>query len=241
MFPILRTELTKLHRSLALLLIVAAPTLVGLFLLLNGLRDGQQRPWEVWLGASSGIWAFFMLPMSVTALTALLAQTEHAPRAWDQLRALPIARWRIYAAKALVVLVVVAAMTALCLMLTLAAGALAGLIRPENAPTGPLGLATVAESLGRIYLASVLMIAIQFFLALRFASFVPGLVLGIAGTFFAVVATGAEEGVFLPWQMPVNILASEPWRAQTALGLGLGLGLLALLAAIAVLSHRDVP
>lgn len=240
MFPVLQTELIKLQRSLALLLVVAAPTLVALFLLLLGLRDGQQQPWEAWRQSASAIWAFFMLPMSVTALTALMAQTEHAPRAWDQLRALPIARWRIYGAKAFVVLAVILIMSALCLGLTVAAGHLVALIRPENAPTGPMGLVQASLTMGRIFAAAILMVAIQFFLAIRFSSFVPGLVLGIAGTFFATVATGAKQGVFLPWQMPVNVLSTEGWRVNTALGLGLGGGLLVLALAIAWLSRRDV-
>ncbi|MBN8553235.1 MAG: ABC transporter permease [Caulobacterales bacterium] len=240
MLSVLRTELTKLNRSLALLLALAAPGLVGLFLLLNGLRDGQQLPWEIWLATGSGIWAFFMLPMSVTALTALVGQAEHAPRAWDHLRTLPVPRWWIYGAKAVMVLTVVALMSALTLALAVTAGGLVGVLRPGNAPTGSLDVLTAAGLMMRIALASVLMIAIQFFLAVRFASFVPGLVLGIAGTFFSVVATSSRIGVFLPWQMPVNIMASDSWRAQTALGLGLGLGLVALGLSVAILARRDV-
>jgi drug/metabolite transporter (DMT)-like permease len=58
-----------------------------------------------------------MLPMSVTALTALVAHTEHGPRSWDHLRALPVPRWHLYAAKAVCVLGVVAAMSALLALL----------------------------------------------------------------------------------------------------------------------------
>lgn len=39
-------------------------------------------------------------------------------------------------------------------------------------------------------------------------------------TFFAVVALSAKVGVVLPWQIPVNQLASDPARAQLALALG---------------------
>lgn len=241
MFPLLRTELTKLNRSLAVLLALAAPALVALFLLLSGLQDGRQTAWEDWARSASGIWAFFMLPMSVTALTALMAHMEHAPRAWDQLRALPLARWRIYGAKAGVALGVILAMSILCLMLSLAAGVLVGLIRPENAPTGSLDGVAAFHTMALVFIASILMFAVQFFLAIRFFSFVPGLVVGIGGTFFAVVATGAKRGVFLPWQMPVNILSDEAWRVHTVLWLGGGLGLIGLVAVIAALSWRDVP
>ncbi|EHN71793.1 hypothetical protein SMCF_8818 [Streptomyces coelicoflavus ZG0656] len=79
----------------------------------------------------------------------------------------------------------------------------------------------------------------QFWTAIRFASFVPGLALGIGGTFFAVVATSARQGVFMPWQMPVNILATEAWRVQTALTLGGGLGPVVLAAAVLHLARRE--
>ena len=53
-------------------------------------------PWEMWTAdLRPAIWAFFMLPMSVTALTALVAHMEHGPRAWDHLRALPVPRWQL--------------------------------------------------------------------------------------------------------------------------------------------------
>jgi len=46
--------------------------------------------------------------------------------------------------------------------------------------------------------------------------------------------------VFFPWQMPVNMLAADAWRAQTALGLGFGLGTVAMAAALIHLSRREV-
>jgi ABC-2 type transport system permease protein len=44
----------------------------------------------------------------------------------------------------------------------------------------------------------------------------------------------------MPWQMPVNMLATEAWRVQTALGLGGGLGMLVLILAVAHLARREV-
>lgn len=194
----------------------------------------------MWLGSAAGIWAFFMLPMSVTALTALVAHMEHGPKSWDHLRALPLPRWKIYAAKAICVLAVVAIMSAATLGLTILAVKLAAAIKPAVEPTGPMELARWLKVLAMMFGAALLMVAVQLWTALRYASFVPGLVVGIGGTFFAVVATAAKQGVFLPWQMPVNMLASEPWRVTTALGLGCGVGLLALIALTVHLSRREV-
>lgn len=241
MLAALIVEARKLNRSLAALLALAAPSLIAVFTFFNMLRGKEGQPWEMWLMNASGIWAFFMLPMSVTALTALVAHMEHGPRSWDHLRALPLPRWKLYAAKAVCVLAVVAVMSAAVLLMTWVAVHLAAAIKPELTPTGPVELAKHAKALGLMFVASLLLVAIQLWTALRYASFVPGLVLGIGGTFFAVVATSAKQGVFLPWQMPVNILiSSEAWRAQTALALGGGLGAAALVAMIVHLSRREV-
>jgi len=240
MLAVLSVEARKLNRSLAALLAVAAPSLIAVFGFFMLLRGDKPQPWEMWMGSAAGVWAFFMLPMSVTALTALVAHMEHGPKSWDHLRALPLPRWKIYAAKAICVLGVVAAMSVAVLAFTWLAIQAASAIKPEVAPSGPLELMRWVKVMAMMFGAALLLIAVQLWTALRYASFVPGLVVGIGGTFFAVVATSAKQGVFLPWQMPVNMLASEPWRVTTALELGGGVGLLALIALVLHLSRREV-
>ncbi|HYE43479.1 MAG TPA: ABC transporter permease [Caulobacteraceae bacterium] len=240
MITVLVVEFRKLNRSLAAALAIAAPSLIAIFIFFNAIRLDRPQGWENSMMGAAGIWAFFMLPMSVTALTALVAQMEHGPRTWDHLRALPVPRWRLYAAKAVCVLAVVAAMSALVLLMSWGALALAAAVKPEVAPSGAFQLAAYAAVMARMFLAAILMVAIQLWTALRFASFVPALVVGIGGTFFSVVATSAKQGVFFPWQMPVNMLASEAWRGQTALVLGGGLGLAVLALAIVHLARREV-
>ena len=239
MLAVLSVEIRKLNRSLALLLAAAAPALIAIFAFAMMLRSRQPSEWDMWIGSGLAIWAYFLMPMCVTALTALIAQMEHAPRSWDHLRALPVPRWTLYASKAICVIGLVLVMSAAVLGMTVGAVVLGGMVKPEVAAVGRLDLAGYAWTLIRIAVAAVLMIALQFWTAIRFASFVPGLVLGIGGTFFAVVATSAKQGVFMPWQMPVNILATEAWRVQTALTLGGGLGLVVLAAAVIHLARRE--
>ena len=236
----LAVEAAKLRRSLALLLALVAPLLIAVFVFFNLLRAKQPMPWDMTLQTSAAIWAFFMLPMSATALTALVAHTEHGPRAWDYLRALPVPRWHWYAAKALGVLGVIAAMSAVLAGLTLLAAEAAAWIKPAIAPTGSAHVADYLTLLGRIFVASWLLVAVQLWIALRYASFVPALATGIGGTFFAVVATSAKIGVVLPWQIPVNQMASDPDRALLALAIGGLGGSIALLAMLRHLSRREV-
>lgn len=240
MFAVLSVEFRKLNRSLALLLAIVAPALIAVFTFFNMLRGDAPLSWDTWLMSGSAIWAFFMLPMSVTALTALVAHMEHGPKSWDHLRALPLPRWRIYAAKALCVIAVVALMSVFTLAMTWAAAEAAGAVKSAVAPSGEPDFVKHAWLLVKILAAAILLIAVQLWMSLRFSSFVPGLALGIGGTFFAVVATSARAGVFMPWQMPVNILIDEPGRAETALSLGGAGGLVVLMLMIAHLARREV-
>jgi ABC-2 type transport system permease protein len=63
--------------------------------------------------------------------------------------------------------------------------------------------------------------------------------LGLSGTFFAVAAFGAKETVFMPWVMPVSIIAADGSRAPLALALGVGGGLVTCLLMMAHLSRRE--
>lgn len=239
MLTVLSVEVRKLNRSLALVLAATAPALIAVFAFSMLLRSKTPSEWDMWIGSGMAIWAYFMMPLCVAALTALVAHMEHGPRSWDHLRALPVPRWTLYAAKAVCVIALVLIMSAAVLGATIGAVALGGLIKPEAAAMGALDLTGYAWSMARMAAAALLMIAIQFWTAIRFASFVPGLALGIGGTFFAVVATSARQGAFMPWQMPVNVLATEAWRVQTALTLGGGLGLVVLAAAVLHLARRE--
>jgi len=235
-----RVELITLRRSLALLLAAIAPGLVAVFVFFNLLRMEKPAGWPMLLQSSAAIWAFFMLPMSVTAVTALVAHAEHGARSWEHLRALPVPAWHLYAAKLAGVLVVVLGMHVLLGVLTPLAVLAAGALNPAAAPTDTPGLSAYLTLLGRLFLASWLLIAVQLWVALRYASFVPALATGIGGTFFAVVATSAKVGVVLPWQIPVNQLAADPARAQLALAIGCLGGLLAFAAVPWHLGRREV-
>ena len=88
-FAPLAVEARKLNRSLAALLAVAAPALIAIFGFFMVLRADKASAWDMWMMNAAGVWAFFMMPMSVTALAALVAHMEHGPRSWDHLRATP--------------------------------------------------------------------------------------------------------------------------------------------------------
>lgn len=231
-------ECAKLRRSLALLLCAAAPAMVALLSIVILLDRKDPLDWSMFATSTAAIWAFFMLPMTVTALTVLMAQLEHGARSWNHLLALPVGRWRHHAAKAVVVVLLVAAMNvALWLMLPLS-GLAVDALKPGQL-LGAYDWQASLSLLGRMLGSAMLLIGLQLWAALRFRSFVPPLVLGIGGTFVAVVATGSKQGLWFPWLIPTNMFAADPARAQLALAIGLGGGLVVLFAMIADLARKE--
>lgn len=240
MFPAFFAELIKLRRSLVLLLCAAAPLMVALLAAVILMEAERPSPWSDFAMNVAALWSFFMLPMTVTALTVLVAQLEHGPKFWNHLLALPIARWRLYAAKAAVVILLTGATSASLLLLIPAAGFAAEALAPGVQLSGAPDFAASAMLLARMLAGSLLLITIQLWAALRFKSFVPPLVLGIGGTFAAVVATGAELGAYFPWIIPTNALSSDPDRAALALALGFWGGLAMLALMLVAMSRREV-
>ena len=236
MLAYLTAEMMKLKRSLALLLCVSAPIFVMVICVLIGLHSHKPMPLERYGMTGAAFWAFAMLPMTVTALSVLIAQIEHGPRTWDHLLALPGARPWLFLAKAIVMLALVAAMSLWLFGLLVAGAEFAGRV---HAVTGVLDLEVLRATLAKMAAASVLMCVIQLWTALRFRSFVPPLVLGIVGTFIAVAAASAREGAYFPWLMPLHILSTDLAMQRMALMIGAAGGIGAMLAMLFDLSRRE--
>ena len=239
MFAAIAAETLKLRRSLVLLLCVAAPSMVALLAAVMQMTREQPMEWPMFARNCAAFWAFFMLPMTVTALTILLAQIEHGPRFWNHLLALPVARWRIYGAKAVVVIILVAAMTAAFVALIPLAGHAAEALASGVQLTGTYDPVDAARLLASMFAGSLLLIGIQLWAALRFRSFVPPLVLGIGGTFVAVIAAGARKSAYVPWLIPTNALSSDPVLAARTLGLGFWGGLALVGLMLFAMSRRE--
>jgi hypothetical protein len=241
MLSALIAETIKLRRSLVLLLCAAAPAMVALLGAMILLDRAGPVTWSAYAGNLAGLWAFFMLPMTVTALTILVAQLEHGPRFWNHLLALPVPRWRLFAAKAAIVLLLVAAMSLLLWVLILLSALLADALKAGPQLEGSFDALGTLKLLATMFVGALLLVAIQLWAALRFRSFVPPLILGIGGTFVAVAASGARLGAWFPWLLPTNALATAPGRASLAIGLGCWGGLLLLAAMLWSLSRREAP
>lgn len=233
-------ELRKLNGSLAMLLAIVSPALVGLLCLLGAFAGDRAPSWGEIMGQMTvQVWAFFLLPMTNTAFTALVGQIEYRSKAWDHLLALPVPRWGVYLTKAGAVLVAVAAMTVLVFAFAWLGSVTGGLLTGRM-PTGELPWARIARAGAAIVGASGLMVMLQLWVALRFANFVVPLAFGIGGTLVAisVLVMRTEKADWFPWLLPVNAAVKEEPLPYLLTGL-IG-GLVVLVLMVVDLSRREM-
>ena len=239
MIHVLIAEATKLRRSLVLLVAATPPVMVFALGVLVVASGNAPEDWMIHTMAGSAIWAYFLLPMSVIGLTALIAQLEHGPNTWSHTLALPVPRWQVFLAKALVSVGLMAVVSA-AVALAGWTSALVGLqLGDEVGMTGRYDPMLALRLYGSMFVAGLLVMAIQWTLAMRFRSFAAPVSVGIGGTFVAVAATSAEKGLYFPWLMPVNVLASESSRGDLAIAMGGVGGVIVFAVAIVWLSRRD--
>lgn len=234
----IQLEFLKLRRTLVWLLVLVAPLLTAAMVGLIQLRQPSQTWMESYANAA-GLWGFFVLPMTVTALTALLAQVEHQTSMWDVIFALPVARAKVFFAKAIVAAGLTGCMSCLLIAASLlviwAARAIHG-----SAVFAPILFGQFALIVAAMWAAAGLMTIVQLWVALRFKSFLAPLCLGLAGTFVSIASMGAKPAIIVPWATPLSVMTNGGAQLQLALALGGVGGCLAALAMSWHLARREL-
>lgn len=261
-------ELIKLKRSKIMIVAIAGPALVALLFFALQSSGASLQAWPFYFFAGFTAWATFMLPLTATIIATLVAQLEHGPKTWAHLLALPVPKWRLFAAKAVVTLGLIAAMSLLTGALLAFGGWLAGQISPENKLIDPAPFASlaetmlgdddemfgdmdmallvkhwrwaVAERLLYIYLSAFLLIAVQLWAAFKFRNFLIPMALGVGGGFVAIFAQTSQYGIYFPWLMPFNTLGFMPEKVNMALSLGLVGGFGAILLMLIDMSRMQI-
>jgi len=171
MLTLLHLELRKLKGSLIWPLVLAAPVLVNIFVYMLVLRM-QPMPWTDGVAQGVALWCFFIMPMTIVALSILLSGVEHGPRAWDHILALPVRRWRIFAAKAAVMMLLIGLMGVMLLIELRVTGMAVAAFAPDKAFVGEFPWLQGLKLTAQTWAASLCMGIIQLWVAIRFRSFV---------------------------------------------------------------------
>ena len=204
-------EALKLKRTLALRLAVIAPLFIVLLQLgvyLARGEDVERAATNPAAGFARGIVTLstlVFLPFWATLAASLCASLDHSANHWDQMFALPMRRWPVYAAKWIMVFALVV-LSSICLPLfVVAAIEILKQVRVEWKGAGlpwRLLLSGVSRSCG----ACLLLISLQCWLSLRWHSFLVALGVGIAGIMSGIILISA----------PLRFLSLYPWTAAAA-------------------------
>jgi hypothetical protein len=215
----LSAEALKLKGTLALWMCLIAPgVVVALYVLqisfaklpVPATPPDPVAAWTMYSKSVLGLWAFLMLPLFVTLEAALLAGLEHGERNWKHLLAMPLPRGAHYLAK----LLALAGLVGLAFLALVALIPLGGLLLPVVKPAfgiaGPPPWAYLLATIGQAYLASLLVVALQCWIAVRWQSFTVAVSIGMSATVMGFLIGQSERfGHWYPWSMPVQVLAGK--------------------------------
>lgn len=217
-------ERLKLRGTLALWMCAIAPAVVvALYVLQISVRDwnapksGADEAWEMFARSVLGLWAFLMVPLYVTLQAALLAGLEHGNQQWKHLLALPVPRSVHYLSKWVVLNAMVFGSTALLVALIPPAGALVAKLQPAFGLAGPPPLAMIVRAGVLVALCTMLLAAIQLWVAVRWRSFTVAVSTGMVATVGGfLIGQSKDYGYLYPWSMPTQAIASDPAHLHDA-------------------------
>lgn len=232
-------ELTKLKGSLVILLLLGPPVMMVIMVPAAILTGNSAEDWILLSMGAAAIWAYLLMPLTMTALTALVAGLEHQSGGWTWTLAQPAPKALVFAVKAAVCVLLMAAMSAGIALAILAGGLIAEGVSSDVVLAGDPPFGFLALLLAKMLIASLLALAIQFAVAHAFSAFAIPIIVGIGGTFVAVVATAAQSGIYIPWLLAVNMMATDPARADQAMHTGLLGGLIVFSLSSLWLARRD--
>lgn len=212
-YRLLRAEIAKLKRTLALRLAIFAPVIIVL-IIFGGYAERRDIGGgaNVLIGFAQlvlTVWTIVVFPLFAALVAALLASVEHQNETWRHLLTLPVRRSTIFVAKWIVGLGLL-----LFSFLVLAGGVVATaeilrLIRPawsaSRLPAFMIFRGALVSSC-----AVALLFSIQMWISLRWRSFLPGVVVAVialALMFVAIPRGLALFGSFFPWSLPAMAMA----------------------------------
>lgn len=234
-------EALKLRGTLALWMSLVAPAMVvGLIVLQMTIRDVSRpvtmAPAEAWDALANMIlqlWAFLMMPLFVTLQSALLAGLEHGNHQWKHLLALPVPKGVHYLAKLTALLALTALALLLLGLLVPVGGWVLMQLQPELGIGGPAPWGRLATVIPACFAASVLIVAIHTWVAIRWRSFTVAVSVGIAATVAGfLIMQSRQYGMYYPWSMPLQVFAGSGEHLRFAVAASLAGGGLATLAGV---------
>jgi ABC-2 type transport system permease protein len=209
-----------------------APLSIGFLLVVMFAQMGPPNKeadhWQGLVQNAHVLWSLLMLPLFVTLQMGLLANIEHANKAWKLLYAQPLPRWSVYAAKQAISLTLIALSMAMLVGVMFLSGKVLEIINPAFRFEQPFPWQTVLLATAVAYLASWLIVAFHLWFSIRVPSFVASMAVGIVGTVAAVLVIQSEKySPYYPWTLAgtsaMRVFNGESYTTSLIIGVAGGL------------------
>lgn len=207
-------EYYKAHNSLAMWLALLGTTGIILTFLAvlffgtaNFLPEAGVHPWHNFMLLYYEATAFMLLPLFAIIIAALLCYVEHRYGMWKHLLTTTISRVAIYLSKLLFAYLFIAAAHLYFIVLMLISAAVLAVFRPElklleQEPDFVLLITLAVKTL----LSIAGMLALQFWISMRFRSFIVALGVGVIGFVICSLLLEWPYIVYLPYAYPMLYL-----------------------------------
>ncbi|WP_138994233.1 ABC transporter permease [Larkinella sp. C7] len=245
----LSQERLKFKGTLVVWLALVAPVFVAVVAFMASYLDGHnlyQKGINPWLDYSGHIligWTLFVFPIYVSLLSALVHAIEHQSNTWKTVYSLPMPKWSIYAAKLVLFTGLIVFSHLLLFGLAEAGGYLLGVLKPSYGFQLFSLHWVLAEGCFAGLLSGLGLCAIQFYIGLRFSSFIVPAGFGLMVTMAGAISRSLPISRFSPYLWPVSFfnrsIQVNNWQYGYVY-IGMLTFLIGAIAGFQMISRRDV-
>lgn len=239
---IMRAELMKLKQSRIAFPVVLAPLLIVLLQLANFfvrydsvVKPGAD-PWTIFIAQHLSMWALLTLPILVAILSGMVVSIENTNNSWKYMFSLPFKRGYLYFVKVALVLFFIIISSVILGIGMIASAMLLNL-------SGAVPVDDLVKTIGAALLGTFAVLAVQFWLSIRFKN--SGIPLGVAicATVAAIFFVQSTFTHWLPWVYPyltLPITLNEGTNVMWYICQSLIVGIICLWAGCREFVRRDV-
>lgn len=211
----LQAEILKAKNSLAVWLSLvgtAGIMLAFFFMLLFGTENfvpaADEHPWEHFFMVYYKGTAFMLLPLFAIIMAALVCFIEYRNSMWKHLLISTVSRSQLYLSKLLFTYLLIAVSHLFFMLLLLLSGVLLGMLRPAlHLLQSPPDLSFLFKLGFKTLLSVGGMLALQFWISMRFRSFIVALGVGVIGfVLSSLLVEGWKYVIYLPYSYPLLYL-----------------------------------
>ncbi len=200
MKKLIQVEVYKLKRT-KIILITTILTVLALYQGYDFAKMGiEEKADEVFRGflymGSMSVYSWLVLPLVITVILAMMARMEHHNNSWKQLLALPVERAKVYFAKLIVGIGIIIYSHILLYVGMMLAAFLLGI--------GQIPYGWVLERFSLMFLSSLAITGLVFYVSYRFSHFGVPMVIGAGLAFPSMFVANSEKyWIFYPWDYPI--------------------------------------